>query len=205
MDAGRQDQVIIGQTLPAHQNALVPGVHAGNFAHQHIYVFLAVQDGANGRRNFFGSQKTCGGLVKHRAEQVIIVFNDGHAHRSVSEFPSCIQAPEATAHDHDMRQGVFLWNMVLIKGAQVLENFPQPGRLAARQPALRQPLLPQVFYLGMARVVADVPGGRLLEIAQRGFQGVLLLRIQCGAANGQVNAAPSFSSTRSRSSSRMLS
>jgi len=104
VDAGRQDQKVIRQAVVTHQNALTPGVHAGDLAQQYVHVLLTMQDGSNGRRNLLGGQQPRGDLIEHRAEQVIVVpVNDGHAHGGMGQGLRGLQSAEAASYDYHVR------------------------------------------------------------------------------------------------------
>jgi hypothetical protein len=98
LNAGGDDQEIVGQFIFFEPNPALLRIDAGNFFHQHFNIALPAQDRAQWPRNFVARQKSRGHLVEHRAEKMVVsLVEQRHAERGSIQGARRVEAAEASA------------------------------------------------------------------------------------------------------------
>src|SRR5678815_317783 len=98
--------VVVDATTILKVHPPLSHVHRRHAAHQDVGVLVLAKDRTDRISDVAGAQGSCGHLVEHGLEQVVIgAINDGHMHRSTLEGAGGVESAEAAAQDDDVSHG----------------------------------------------------------------------------------------------------
>ncbi len=103
--SGGDHREVVGELAAGDRHLLVPQVEAGDLGEDDGRVALAPEDVADRSRDVRRRQSRRRHLVEQRLEHVVVAaVHQGDAHRRPGQRARRGEAPEAPAHDHDVRQ-----------------------------------------------------------------------------------------------------
>ena len=106
LNAGGEDEEIVGQLVLLQVDEAAGGVDAGDFVLEHFDIALPAEDGAQRTGDLVGGEQAGGHLIQHRTKEMVVALVDQRdADRSTRESASREETAEAASHDDYARAG----------------------------------------------------------------------------------------------------
>src|ERR1700683_3274241 len=104
LNAGGQDEEIVGQLMLGEVDEALGAVDASDFALEDFDVALAAEDGAERTGDLIGRKEAGGDLIEHGAEEVVVALVDqGEVDRRARESAGGEEAAESASNDDHAR------------------------------------------------------------------------------------------------------